>query len=312
MTLLEKISPIPLAFGGAALSAEGGGYGFGPVALQESLDALRYCFEQGITIFDTAPIYGFGESERRLAKAFKGEREKVFIISKGGVSWEANKRVVMTNDPVTVLSMFEQSLRDLKSDYIDLYMIHWPDEKVDIRRPLEVLHKLKNQGKIRHIGLCNTTVDELEKAWEIDKVEVVQSEHHFLRPQEEELLNFLKKKGISFLSWGTFDKGIITGRVTPGRDFDPCDSRARAPWWKKSNKDEKIMFMQKHLLPFLKEKGHTGIELALGYNLAHPQVSHCLCGGKTVAQWKEIMEALHHLPEPSLLEECQKIKEQCF
>jgi len=82
----------------------------------------------------------------------------------------------MTNDPVVAQKMLEQSLRDLQSDYIDLYMVHWPDTRVDIRKTLEVYAKAKHQGKIKHIGLCNTNIDELEKAREIEKVEVVQSQ----------------------------------------------------------------------------------------------------------------------------------------
>ncbi len=309
MTLLEKISPLPLAFGGAALSSHGGGYGFGNVDENQSSDALHYCFDKGVTIFDTAPVYGYGESEQRLGRAFKEKREKVFIISKSGVSWHANKRVNLTNDPKTALRMFEQSLKDLNSDYIDLYMIHWPDENVDIRRPLEVLHKLKVEGKIRHIGLCNTTLDDLKKSSEIDKIEVVQSEYHFFNDQDEKLMNYLEKEDISFLSWGTLDKGIITGTVTGKREFEKSDCRSRAPWWKTSYKDKKVQVIQEHILPFLETKGHSGLELALGHNRTFRNISHLLCGGKTIKQWEEIFQALEHPPSLEIIEECIKLKD---
>jgi len=165
--LLNSISKIPLAFGGAAISGEGGGYGFGDINENDSIELLNSAYDKGIRIFDTAPIYGFGLSEVRMGKAFKQTRDKVFIVSKSGVTWGENKRVDMTNDPVVTTKMLEQSLRDLQSDYIDLYMIHWPDTRVDIRRPLEVLAKAKHQGKIKHIGLCNTNIADLEKGSEI-------------------------------------------------------------------------------------------------------------------------------------------------
>ena len=298
-----------MAFGGAALSSRGGGYGFGNVDDKQLFDALHYCFDKGVRIFDTAPIYGFGESERRLGEAFKGKRENVFLISKAGVSWHGNKRVNLTNDPKTALKMFEQSLRDLDSDYIDLYMIHWPDENVDIRRPLEVLHKLKTEGKIRHIGLCNTTLDDLEKSSEIDKVEVVQSENHFFKDQEEQLMNYLEREEISFLSWGTLDKGILTGTVTEGREFEESDCRSHAPWWKTSHKDKKVHIMQEYILPFLKEKGHSGLELALGYNRTFKNISHLLCGGKTVKQWEGIFQALEHPPSLEIIKECIQLRD---
>ena len=310
MTLLKNISPLPVCFGGAALSSLEGGYGFGNVDDNQSFDALHYCFDSGVKIFDTAPIYGFGESERRLGQAFKGQREKIFIISKSGVSWHSNKRVNRTNDPETALKMFEQSLRDLDSDYIDLYMIHWPDENIDIRRPLEILHKLKTEEKIHHIGLCNTTLDDLKKASEIDRIEVVQSEQHFFNDQDEELMNYLGKEEISFLSWGTLDKGILTGTVTREREFEESDCRSHAPWWKTSHKDKKVYIMQKYILPFLKKNGHTGLELALVYNKSFKNISHLLCGGKTVKQWEGIFQAFDHLPSREILAECIQLRDR--
>ena len=309
MALLDTVSSLPLAFGGGALSSHGGGYGFGAVGEQDSLDALRYCLDRGIKIFDTAPIYGFGESERRLGKAFGGRRDEVFITSKSGITWNATKRANLTNDPKTAHKMFEQSLKDLDTDYIDLYMIHWPDPKIDIRRPLEVYHRLKSEGKLLHIGLCNTTLTDLKKSQDVDKVEVVQSEHHFFRGQDEELLAYLKREGISFVSWGTLDKGIITGTVTEKRQFDGHDSRSHAPWWKTPLKDKKIAVMQEHILPLLKAKGHSGLELALGYNLSCKGVTHLLCGGKTVKQWEEIFKALENLPSPEALQECIELRD---
>ena len=312
MTLTEKIGPHPLVFGGGALSSYGGGYGFGDVEKEDSLRALRYAFERGVKVFDTAPVYGFGESERRIGQAFKGEREKVFITSKCGVTWDDNKRIRMTNDPVLALKMFEQSLKDLACDFIDLYMVHWPDKEVDIRRPLEVLHRLKIEKKIGHIGLCNTNLEDLEKAQEVDEIDAVQSEHHFFRRQDRKLLDYLKEKDIPFFSWGTLDKGIISGTVTAKREFDRSDCRSRAPWWLQSDKDRKIALMQERVLPFLESKGYTGLEFALGHNVADPGVAYLLCGGKTVAQWEGMFKALDHLPGEDILKECLELREKWF
>lgn len=129
----------PLLFGGASISGEGGGYGFGDISKDNAISVLHHALERGIKVYDTAPIYGFGESERRIGEAFKNKREHAFIISKCGVTWHDSKRVNMTNDPVTTKKMIEQSLRDLSTDYIDLYMVHWPDKNTDIRHTLEVL-----------------------------------------------------------------------------------------------------------------------------------------------------------------------------
>lgn len=305
--LLQSIiseTNIPLAFGGAAISGEGGGYGFGDVSEGEAIDLLHRAHELGMRIFDTAPIYGFGHSEIRMGKAFKQKREKVFIVSKSGVTWHENKRVDMNNDPKIAQKMLEQSLRDLESDYIDLYMVHWPDSKFDIRKTLEVYAKAKNQGKIKHIGLCNTNISELEKAAEIEKIEVVQSEFNFFQTKlREELFPYLAEKNISFMSWGTLDKGILTGRVDEKRKFDKSDCRSWAPWWKNADNASKFKVM-KSLWPLLDEKNHTGLELALGFNLSHPQLDVALCGAKNTEQLTTLFKALENLPRKDFLNEC--------
>ena len=302
--LLKNLSKIPIAFGGAAISGEGGGYGFGNITEAESIELLHLAFEKGLRIFDTAPIYGFGLSEIRMGKAFKALREKVFLVSKSGVTWHDNKRVDMTNDPATTQKMLEQSLRDLKSDYIDLYMIHWPDEKVDIRRPLEVLSKAKLQGKIKHIGLCNTNLSDLDKAVEIDRIEVVQSEFNFFENKiSESLFPRLKKDNISFMSWGTLDKGILTGRVDEKRKFEESDCRSWAPWWKNADNKSKFDALTK-IWPMLDHHQHSGLELALAHNLSFQEVSVALCGAKNKEQLLSLFKALDNLPKKDILDEC--------
>lgn len=302
-----KNSSIPLAFGGASISGEGGGYGFGNISEGEAIDLLKEAFDLGLRIFDTAPIYGFGLSEQRLGKAFNQNREKVFIVSKSGVTWHENKRVDMTNKPEVAQKMLEQSLRDLNTDYIDLYMIHWPDANIDIRRPLEVLAKAKGQGKIKHIGLCNTTIEDLEKSKEIEKVEVVQSEFNFFQNAlAENLFPYLKEHNISFMSWGTLDKGILTGRVDEKRKFDDSDCRSWAPWWKNADNKSKFNAMKK-IWPLLDEFGHTGLELALAHNLHFNEVTTALCGVRNSEQLHSLFKALKHLPSKELMAEARRL-----
>ncbi len=298
---------IPLAFGGAAISGEGGGYGFGDVSENESIDLLKLAFERGLRIFDTAPIYGFGLSEIRMGKAFKNMREKVFIVSKSGVTWHENKRVDMNNDPAIAQKMLEQTLRDLQSDYVDLYMVHWPDKRVDIRKTLEVYAKAKAQGKIKHIGLCNTHVEDLEKAREIEKIEVVQSEFNFFQTRaRDEILPYLAKNNISFMSWGTLDKGILTGRVDENRKYDKSDCRSWAPWWKNSENAPKLKVM-KELWPRLDKAGHSGLELALGYNLQQPELDVAICGARNIGQLESLLQALDNLPKKDFIGELEDL-----
>ncbi|MBC7427643.1 MAG: aldo/keto reductase [Bacteriovorax sp.] len=303
--LLKSLGPLKIAFGGAAISGEGGGYGFGEISETDAIDLLLDAYEGGIRIFDTAPIYGFGLSEIRMGKAFENMREKVFLVSKSGVTWHENKRVDMNNNPKIAEKMIEQSLRDLKTDYIDLYMVHWPDSKVDIRKTVEVLSKAKEQGKIKHIGLCNTFVEDLNKAFEVDRIEVVQSEFNFFTNKfvREELFPYLNEKHMSFMSWGTLDKGILTGRVDEKRKtYDKSDCRSWAPWWKDADNSAKFEAM-KNLWPALDKNHHTGLEMALGYNLSFPELSVAICGAKTSDQLQSLLKAAHNLPKNEELEE---------
>ncbi len=284
-----------IVFGGAALSGEGGGYGFGPVERPQEL--VQHALDLGIKYFDTAPIYGFHESEKLLGKTLIRQREKVSIISKSGITWHDNKRVNLTNEPKVTQKMLEQSLRNLQTEYIDVYMIHWPDPRVDIRFPMEVLSKAKTQGKIKHIGLANTTAEELTKALEVDAIEYLQSECNLFSNQLMGLADLIKKYNINTMGWGTFDKGILSGRVTKTRKFAASDARSWAPWWKKSNWQDKVEKVES-----IQEKYQINMrDYALTYSLQ--QVDLPIIGAKSKEQLDSISDFISNKPEAKKLSE---------
>ena len=298
---------IPLVFGGAAVSGSGGGYGFGSISYKDSLELLRASYERGVRWFDSAPIYGFGESERRIGKAFQNG-EDVFLISKSGVTWDNSYRVDMTNDPQVAQKMLEQSLNNFGRDRIDLYMVHWPDQKVDIRRTLEVFLRAQEKGMIKHIGLCNTCREDMQKAGEVVSVNYVQSEFHLLCSDPPDIFSCLGDA--IFMSWGTLDKGILSRRVSQKRelrkDYHPADCRRKAPWWKQSEVLKKIERL-KPLWPFLREKGYSPLELALGHNLSWSECSHILVGMRSIHQLEEVLAALNHLPDRETVLEARQL-----
>lgn len=277
-----KLSKI--AFGGASLSGVSGGYGFGPIDAKDSQKLIEDSVALGINVFDTAPIYGFGQSERSLGEFLKKIRDDIYLVSKAGVSWHENKRVNMSNDPKLVLSMFEQSLRDLQSDYIDIYMIHWPDASVDIRDALNVLQKQKDQGKIRAIGLCNTNLVDLHRASEVCRVDFVQSEFNLFNSGFKEIEDYIQKENILTMGWGTFDKGILAQSVKDNSRFDKSDCRSWAPWWKKSNWKERVKKVSE--LGML--EGYTIKQIALSYSLQNMDLS--ICGIKSQGHLQELYE----------------------
>jgi myo-inositol catabolism protein IolS len=290
--LLRKFKHLPLAFGAAGLSGEGGGYGFGDITTEDALRLVKEAYDHGFRVFDTAPIYGFGLSEERLGLALKG-KEDAFIVSKSGVSWHDNKRVNMTNNKQETEKMLGESLKRLKRDVIDLYMIHWPDQNVDIREPMEVLSRAKEKGKIKHIGLCNTNTTDLEAALSVDKIEVVQSQHNFFIRQElQGLAPLLKQHEISFMGWGTLDKGILSGSVYPGRSYDASDARSWAPWWKSQDNVTRFKIVDE-LKSLLEGSQLSLLDFAIHFSANSEGMTMPLLGYKNVLQMNNSLNALN-------------------
>lgn len=300
-----------IAFGGASLSGEGGGYGFGTMTDEDSQLIVRDAFDKGLRIFDTAPIYGFGLSEIRLGQTIRPKRDEAFIISKCGVDWDDNKNVAIRNDAKTTQRMLEASLKRLDLDTIDLYMVHWPDENVDIRKTLEVLNKAKDQGKIRYIGLCNTNEQELDLAQEVGKIDVIQNQFNLFVREPLHLFPRLSEQKIGFMSWGTLDKGIIPGTVNRKRKYSDTDVRANeTPWWSDKINGPKIDFISE-IQPLLKEFAVDGLALALGHNLMNYQKAQVagvvLCGLKSEKQLDLLLKAAKVPLAKELLEELYKL-----
>ena len=270
-----KISSI--GFGAAALSQSGAGYGFGSLK-EPAQRLLDHQIDLGINLIDTAPIYGFGESERVLGDCLKAKRHDCNIVSKCGVHWHANRRVDMTNEPSKCVSQLEDSLRRLKTDYIDIYMIHWPDKNISIMDTLEALEKEKAKGKIRYLGLCNTNNHDLKQAQEEFEIGFIQSEANLFNNGFKDL----DCDDLFKMSWGTFDKGILTGRVTLDRSFEKSDCRSWAPWWKKSDWKEKVARFN-NLNNFLVKENIDPASFAINYNLKILGIKNVLCGFKSTA-----------------------------
>lgn len=274
-----------LGLGGGAFSGESGGYGLGSVKEDEVISIISHAIDLGLNHIDTAPIYGFGESERRIGKAVKSlPRENIFIASKCGITWHSTKRVNLSLDPKICQSMLIQSLKDLATEYIDLYYIHYPDPRVDIRFAMEVLAKAKLQQKIRMIGLCNLSLDDYYKAQEVEAVDVVQMEYNYFNQKDvNDFSNILVEKNTKLITWGTFDKGILSATVNEKRSFERCDVRSWAPWWKKSNPKLKIE-KASELFKVLQNYEISPAQFCIQLVKKNSKVLSALCGIKSQKQ----------------------------
>ena len=297
-----------VGMGAASISGEGGGYGFGSITEDHSIALVHQAQDAGINLFDTAPIYGFGMSEQRLGKALTGERrQRAFVVSKSGITWDPNQAVRIDNSPEVTEAMLEQSLRDLKTDWIDLYLVHWPDPKNDIRKTIEVLVQAREAGKIRAFGLSNTHPEDIARASEIAVPEVLQAQFNlFENGPAKTLFPVVSKESMGFMSWGTLDKGILTGRVNANRTFEASDVRSHAPWWTSEDHTPRYRAMEQ-ITPLLEDAKHNGVELALTHVLDHPQTSTALCGFRTPDQLEGVCAAVDHLLPTALLSTAREI-----
>ncbi len=304
LTLLECFS---LGFGGAAISGEGKGYGFGAISFEESIRLVDTAFDLGINLFDTAPIYGFGESERRLGQALKGKRDSVFLVNKGGITWDDNKRVDINNSVECLDKMLHQSLRDLQTDYLDLYFIHWPDARHSIEAAWEFLLKAKEQGKVRYLGLSNSNLEDIAKIEKLSTIDCLQGPLSLF--DQSAVALYQAKSELPLMNYGTLDKGILTGRVNKDRRFAQEDCRSWAPWWKGMDKEWRYHAVAELQL-FLQERGASLLQLALSYNFSFPFAQVALCGAKTGEDWEALIEAYDNLLDDQTLNEAIAIVEK--
>lgn len=289
----EILGKIPMGFGGAAISGEGGGYGFGTVSEADAEKLLLTAWDMGIRLFDTAPIYGFGLSEQRMGKYLP---QDAYIVTKGGVDWHPNMRVNMSNAPQIIEKMIEESLKRLNRP-ISMYMIHWPDLKVDIRESLSVVKKYQDRGDIKDIGLCNTHKEDLQRAEEICTIKGLQSEVNLFN---HENLNFIEKKYLT-MSWGSLDKGILSDRVKAERKFESHDARAWAPWWNKKEVEQKIQRVEK-LKKILVDHHIALTHFALQFIVNYKGIDFALIGSKTIDDLKQSIKLVNSSLDKDVLE----------
>ncbi len=222
-----------LGYGGWALGKKG----WPGVDEKEALKTLEACVGQGINFFDTAPIYGFGRSEELLGETLCGMRSQVIIATKCGLRWNDRGYVKHNLSRDSILLEIEQSLRRLKTAYIDLYQIHWPDPHTPLEETLEILSELKDQGVIRHIGVSNFSPELLENALIHAGIVSVQQPYNMLqREAEADMLPMCRRLGLGFICYSPLAQGLLGGNFSD--DFKPGrhDMRRLNPLYRNSAK----------------------------------------------------------------------------
>jgi len=204
-----------------------GGWMWGGTDEARSIATIRAAIERGVTLIDTAPVYGFGRSEEILGKALAapGLRAQVSIASKVGVAWK-DGRPYRDASPAHIRREIEASLRRLRTEVIDLCQVHWPDPDTPLEETARTLEQLRAEGKIRLIGVSNYDAQQMEAFRAIAPLASVQSPYNlFERQIETEVLPYAARTGLTVLSYGALCRGLLSGTMTSERTFAGDDLR---------------------------------------------------------------------------------------
>src|SRR6267143_5659153 len=202
-----------------------GGWMWGGTDEEESIATIHAAVDRGITLIDTAPAYGFGRSEEIVGKAIAEARlrSRVLIATKVGLEWKDGK-VFRNASRTRLLQEVEDSLRRLRTDYIDVYQVHWPDPLVAVEETAEAMHTLFKQGKIRAIGVSNFSVGQMERFRRVAPLHVVQPPYNlFERGIEADILPYCRKHKIATFGYGALCRGLLSGRMRADSKFEGDD-----------------------------------------------------------------------------------------
>jgi aryl-alcohol dehydrogenase-like predicted oxidoreductase len=259
----------------------------------DSIEALKTAYENGITAFDTAEMYGKGHSEKILGQALKDVRKNIVIATKAAP-------FNLTKDKIK--NACHKSLKNIGTDYIDLYQIHWPagsfgSKKTPVEETLDALNELKNEGKIRAIGVSNFSADQLKEASDYTAIDSVQPPYSILwRHAEKDILPLCKKKQITMLSYSPMAQGLLTGKFQKDHKFEKGDNR-------RSNKlfsgeaFEKSLAIIKELKPVAADLDMSMANLALCWVISRDNTV-AIAGARNAKQAENNAKALNcRLPE---------------
>lgn len=297
-----------VAFGAWAI----GGWMWGGADEQQAIDAIHAFLDAGGNLIDTAPVYGFGKSEELVGKAIAGRRDQVVLATKCGMRWDLSDTqkaraaekfsttekmfdqpgetseesfdVFIYNGADGIREEIERSLQRLGTDYIDLYLTHWQEDSTPIAERMQTLEALKQEGKIRAIGVCNASCEQLDEYRRHGQLDADQEKYSMLdRELEASNLAKCQEQSIAFLAYSPLAQGLLTGKITAETTFDEGDQRNVRPRFNEEN-IRKVQAMLDPMRSIADGRGVSLAQLTMAWTLAQPGCSHVLCGARNAKQ----------------------------
>lgn len=280
-----------------------GQYGWGNVQEQELIDAVNVAIDNGVTMFDTADTYGLGKSEETLAKALGNRRKDIVIASKFAVRIE-NGKTFYDNSPQYIEKALFASLHRLRTDYIDLYQVHYRDEKTPISVVIETLERFKEKGYIRAYGLSNIHKKDIMELQEYSESFVTMQDEYSLacRKNESDLTILAEELQLTPMTWGSLGQGILTGKYNENIVFGKDDRRSREIYINfHGEKLKRNLEIVEVMRPIAKKHGVSVAAVAIRFILDHIKDSVVLVGAKRPSQILGNIEAMDwHLTQKEL------------
>lgn len=264
-----------------------GGWLWGGSDRAESEKAIARAIECGVTLIDTAPVYGFGLSEEIVGSVIKDLRirDRVILATKCGLEWNEKKNAVRRNSaPERIRREIDESRRRLQTDVIDIYQVHWPDLHTEFSRTMDVLTQLLHEGVIRAIGLSNFNIEQISACLKHGPVHSLQPPYNlYEREIEKEILPFCAERKIEVLSYGSLCRGLLTGKFKDYHEFKEGDIRRVDPKFQRENINQ-YLFANHELTKLAGAKNATLAELAVSWVLARKSVTSALIGARSAGQ----------------------------
>ncbi len=283
----------PIGFGAWAIGGGGWEFAWGSQDDQDSIDAIHESLDTGINWIDTAAVYGLGHSEEIVARALEGMSNRPYVFTKCSMVWDERREIGHRLKADSIRRECEASLRRLRVDAIDLYQIHWPDPDQDIEEGWATLAALKQEGKVRHIGVSNFNVAQMERAQAIAPITSLQPRYSLVhREIEDAILPFCARENIGVIAYSPMASGLLTGAMTRERiaGLPADDWRKRHPDFQEPQLHRNLMLVRL-LRTIGKRRGFTPAEVAVAWVLHNAAVTGAIVGARRPGQVRGVVGA---------------------
>ena len=284
----------PIGIGAWAMGGGGWQFAWGPQDDDESIAAIHAALDHGVNWIDTAAVYGLGHSEEIVARALDGRANRPYVFTKCERIWNDQRLIQKSLKRESVRRECEASLRRLRVDTIDLYQIHWPEPDEDIEEGWETLARLREEGKVRWIGVSNFTAAQLERARAIAPITSLQPPYSAISPEiEESQLPYCFQHNIGVIVYSPMKSGLLSGAMT--RDRVAClpedDFRRRAPAFQEPQLTGNLALAEL-MKTIAARHGRSAGEIAIAWTLRHPAVTAAIVGMRSASQVAGVIGAL--------------------